>query len=261
VAAATAKVRTSASASAMALTDSLITSSFSSCLTNRPQPRDERRSDDRRVLASREPQGTLRALIQRNPCLGGIVPTIDREILVVPSGYACQEAASTMAQLDDQTERLVRDLEGITPAELEWQHSPGMNTIGMLLAHNAVVEVFWSQIGLRGEPVDCEPVIGIDVYGDGMPLPANAPPPASLAGKPLSYYLDLLACARSFAKQTAMHVTDAELETMRSRTRRDGSQEEFNVRWVLYHMVEHYAGHYGQILLLRHQYRSAQGGA
>jgi hypothetical protein len=26
-------------------------------------------------------------------------------------------------------------------------------------------------------------------------------------------------------------------------------------RWILYHLLEHQAGHYGQILLLRHQYR------
>jgi hypothetical protein len=28
------------------------------------------------------------------------------------------------------------------------------------------------------------------------------------------------------------------------------------LRWTLYHMLEHLAGHYGQILLLRHQYRA-----
>jgi hypothetical protein len=26
-------------------------------------------------------------------------------------------------------------------------------------------------------------------------------------------------------------------------------------RWILYHLLEHQAGHYGQILLLRHWYR------
>jgi len=32
-------------------------------------------------------------------------------------------------------------------------------------------------------------------------------------------------------------------------------------RWTLYHLLEHEAGHYGQILLLRHQARVAAGGA
>jgi hypothetical protein len=30
------------------------------------------------------------------------------------------------------------------------------------------------------------------------------------------------------------------------------------MRWVLYHMLEHFSGHYGQILLLRHQYRDRE---
>ena len=187
--------------------------------------------------------------------------TIEREVLVVPSGYACAEAASFIAQLDDQSERLRHDLEGITPAELAWQPAPGMNTIGMLLAHNAIVEVLWSQAGLLGQPIDTAPVLGIDARdGDGMPLPAEGAPPAHLAGRALPYYLDLLERARAFAKQTAMRVTDADLERMRTRTRRNGQQEEFNERWVLYHMLEHFAGHYGQILLLRHQYRARRAG-
>jgi hypothetical protein len=186
--------------------------------------------------------------------------TIERDILLVPTGYACAEAASFMAQLDDQSERLRKDLEGITPAELELQHSPGMNTIGMLLAHNAIVEVFWSQIGVRGEAQDTMKVLGLDFReGDGMPLPSSGTAPTHLAGKALPYYLDLLERARTFAKETAMKVSESDLGPMRQRTRRDGTEEEFNVRWVLYHLLEHFAGHYGQILLLRHQYRSRAG--
>ena len=185
---------------------------------------------------------------------------VEREVLVVPTGYASAEAASTMAQLDDQSERLLKDLEGITPAELEWQPRSGMNTIGMLLAHNAIVEVLWSQVGVAGEPLDTNPVLGLDAWtGDGMPMPPDGTPPAHLAGQPVSFYLDLLERARAFAKSKAMALKDSEMETIRSRTRRNGNINEFNPRWVLYHMVEHFAGHYGQILLLRHQYRDRSG--
>ena len=41
---------------------------------------------------------------------------------------------------------LAKDLKDITPAELQWQLRPGMNTIGMLLAHLAIVEVFWLHV-------------------------------------------------------------------------------------------------------------------
>lgn len=189
------------------------------------------------------------------------MPTTLRDALFVPSGYASAEAASFLAQLDDQSARLRLDAEGLTPAELAWQPAPGMNTIGMLLAHNAIVEVLWSQV-LAGEPVNTTPILGLDSRdGDGMPMPEGAAPPAHLEGKPLSYFLDLLDRARVFAKQKAMAVEDSALETMRRRTRRDGTEQEFNVRWVLYHMLEHYAGHYGQILLLRHEYRARRAGA
>ena len=39
------------------------------------------------------------------------------------------------------------------------------------------------------------------------------------------------------------------------RRRADGSFRNLNVRWILYHVLEHQAGHYGQMLLLRHEYR------
>ena len=178
--------------------------------------------------------------------------------LLLPTGYKSREAGSFLAQLDDQSERLFRDLEGITPAELQWQPTPGMNTIGMLLTHNAIVEVFWSQIGVAGIAPD-DAALGIDMMADGIPLAPDAAPPAGLAGKPMSYFRDLLDRARACAQQTAMQVADADMEAMRARTRRNGREEEFNVRWVLYHMLEHFAGHYGQILLLRHHYRSRKG--
>ena len=72
---------------------------------------------------------------------------IERSVLEVQSGFRSSQAALLMASLDDQHALLVRDLEGITPAELEWQQRAGMNTIGMLLAHIAIVEVFWTQVG------------------------------------------------------------------------------------------------------------------
>ena len=55
----------------------------------------------------------------------------------------------------------------------------------------------------------------------------------------------------------AMGIEDGVLSPVFQRTRRNGTVEEINVRWVLYHMLEHFSGHYGQILLLRHQYRDA----
>jgi hypothetical protein len=44
-----------------------------------------------------------------------------------------------------------------------------------------------------------------------------------------------------------------------SRVRKNGEHQTFDKAWVLYHLVEHFAGHYGQILLLRHMWRARTG--
>ena len=36
------------------------------------------------------------------------------------------------------------------------------------------------------------------------------------------------------------------------RERKDGTKRILNGRWIYYHVLEHFAGHYGQILLLKH---------
>jgi uncharacterized damage-inducible protein DinB len=187
--------------------------------------------------------------------------TVERNLIEVQSGFASREAGLFIAQLDALSSYLARDLADITPAELQWQPAPGQNTIGMLLAHIAIVEVFWFQAGVLGIPDRIDPVLGIGRDDDGIPLPAGSPPPAGLAGKPLSFYQDLLQRARTFARQTATSLTDADIETERDRVRRNGTREHLNVRWVIFHVLEHQAGHYGQVLTLRHQYRDLSAAA
>lgn len=188
------------------------------------------------------------------------MPELVRDILVPPPGYRSREAGLFVAQMDDQSARLVADTRGLTPEELAWQPAPGMNTIGMLLAHIAIVEVYWTRIGPLGlADYDCQSVLGIGLDDDGMPIPAAAAPPAALAGKDLAYFDDLLRRARAFTKESVMPLTDADLDREVVRKRRDGTVSgPFNVRWILYHMLEHEAGHYGQINLLRHHCRVAR---
>lgn len=175
-------------------------------------------------------------------------------------GFRSREIGTFVAQLEDQSRRLSEDLEGITAAELGWQPAPGMNTIGMLLAHLAVVEVWWAGMALDLESPVTEPVIGIPVDGDGMPLAEDGTPPPHFAGKDLTYYADLLSRARAYVKETYGRMMDADLNRTIERTWDEGARV-YSVRWILYHTLEHFAGHYGQILLLRHMYRSAHARA
>ncbi|NOT32920.1 MAG: DUF664 domain-containing protein [Candidatus Eisenbacteria bacterium] len=187
--------------------------------------------------------------------------TNERLLLELPPGQT-GFGALTIAQLEELTRYLWDDLGAITPAELQWQPSRGHNTIGMLLAHLAVVEVFWTQVGVIGLPEpDTDSVLGMGIDDDGLPLPADAEPPAGLADRDLAWYRDKLEAARRYAAVHLLPLTDAELGSIRIQKRRTGGTREFNLRWVLFHLLEHFAGHYGQILLIRHRYRDVAGDA
>jgi uncharacterized damage-inducible protein DinB len=181
-----------------------------------------------------------------------------RSAIEIPPGYRSKEAASFLAQTDDQTRLLTEATRDITAEELEWQPKPGTNTIGMLLAHMAIVEVFWTLVCLkRDEKPAAEPVLGINMDDDGMPIPEEGRAPANLAGKQMAFYDELLRKARVFLKDSAKGVSDSDLESEIVRTRNDGTKRVVNVRWYFYHILEHFSGHYGQVLLLRHLYKAA----
>ena len=186
--------------------------------------------------------------------------TLTRDILSALPGFQAPEAGVFFAQLEDQSRRLTEDTLGLTVDELAWQPQPGMNTIGMLLAHIAVVEVYWTANVTRTE-CRCREVLGIEDSDDGMPLPAGGEPPAGLKGKGLSYFDDLLARARHNTREKLGPLRPEELDDTVEVKPRDGVLYRMNRRWILYHMVEHEAGHYGQVNLLRHLYRTNRGGS
>ena len=172
----------------------------------------------------------------------------------VPEGYdpATQARVLYMAgQLDDQLRRMKEDVEGLDPETLEWQVAPGRNTIGMLLAHIAVAEVWWIQAGAKGirdlPEVNqiVKGVIGIRADEDGLPLPEGGGHPEALRGFTLDDYLALIDKGRLATHVTLRGWTDAELD------------EPFQLKdvsvtkgWILYHVLEHMVAHYGQVLLL-----------
>ena len=185
------------------------------------------------------------------------MPKPERHILTAPARSRAREIALFLAQLDDQSRRLRIHTRGLTRSALAWQPGPGMNTIGMLLAHLAIVEVMWMQIGpLRLTSPSTDKALGIGRDDDGIPMPAHGRPPRVLAGRTLAYYDRLLVRARTYTRKVAARLHDADLDHVFKRTRRDGVRQVLNQRWVFYHVLEHFAGHFGQILLLRHQIRA-----
>jgi uncharacterized damage-inducible protein DinB len=186
------------------------------------------------------------------------MPHVIETLLEVPDGFASAHAARYVWQLDDQTRRLFDALEGITVDELGWQPAPGMNTIGMLLAHIAVAEAHMATVGVEGLPdSDVVGLLGITTDDDGLPLPEGGTPPAVLRGKDLAWFRTRVDQARSNTRRIARKVSDADLSRRIVRPPRpDGGQRIFSAEWMLYHLLEHFCGHFGQILLLRHLYRT-----
>jgi uncharacterized damage-inducible protein DinB len=183
-------------------------------------------------------------------------------LLEIPPGYRSETVARFVWQLDEQRRALIDDTRGLTPEALGWQPAPGMNTIGMLLAHIAYAESHLTQVGLEGKATsDTRAAIGITAEEEGLPLAPGAPPSPALVGRDLAWFEGLLERARACTRKVALTMTDQDLARQVRRPRPDGTQRVFNVGWVLYHMLEHEAGHRGQINLLRHLMRSSGGGA
>lgn len=165
--------------------------------------------------------------------------------------------ASFAAQLDDQLALLRAKLHGLETRHLEWQPHPGMNSIGMLLAHLAGVDVWWISIAPHGTAESeydnvCRAIIGIALDDDGMPAGSDARHPDTLAGRSLADYLSMLDRARAASHAVLRTWSDADLES--SYSFRDGL---ITREWTVYHLLEHFCGHYGQILLLLHLMRDA----
>jgi len=177
---------------------------------------------------------------------------ITHRILEPPAGFTTRESGHVMAQLDDLYHRLAEDTRGLTPEQLEWQPSPGSNTIGMLLAHIPITEIYWVQVGPMGlDTYRFEDILGIGSDDDGMPLDEGGRPPATLHGKDLAFFDELIAKGRAFTRRALQGLTQSDLDRVISR-RCGADVQEIDMRWVLYHMVEHMACHYGQVNLLRH---------
>ncbi len=175
--------------------------------------------------------------------------------LVLPKGYdpSTQKVIGYFAvQLDDQLAYLKTEIGALSTAELEWQLDTGMNTIGVLLAHNAVAEAFWINVaaqGLKPGPEgdkQIKEITGIGGDDDGVPMPADGKHPDTLKGLTLDDYLRMLDSTRAATHKTLQSWTDENL---------DDSYEieghSFSKAWTLYHVLEHFIGHFGQIRLLK----------
>jgi hypothetical protein len=177
----------------------------------------------------------------------------------IPRGYDRKTQSKVglfAAQLDDQLKWLKKYVKGLTVKQLEWQKQPGMNTIGMLLAHLALVEVWWIKMAPEGIPwgPDAKKIIQkiCGFEDDGLPIPPDGRHPKYLRGYTIEKYLAKLAKARRLTHRVLKTWRDRDLDTLYGQ-----NKSQFSRIWTMYHVLEHFASHFGQILLLKHMMRDA----
>ncbi|SYZ72490.1 hypothetical protein TRIP_C20605 [Candidatus Zixiibacteriota bacterium] len=160
------------------------------------------------------------------------------------------------AQLDDQLTRLKKIVADLTVEQLQWQLRPGMNTIGMLLAHLSVVEVWWIKIAPAEMPWEpkgkalLQKTCGIE--DDGLPLPADGVHPSYLQGFTIDKYFQVLARGRRSIHTEMKKWHDRDLDKFYKL-----GEEHMTRTWTLYHVLEHFCSHLGQIQILKHLMRDA----
>ncbi len=174
--------------------------------------------------------------------------------LVFPAGYdpSTQTLLGTWAaQLDEQLTVLRGVTEGLGTEELEWQSAPGHNTIGMLLAHLAIVEIWWLKAAAaeldreEGDAITLE-ILGIRLDDDGIPLPPEGGHPPALTGWTRKQYFDVIERGRTELHAVLRSWHDDDLsQTFRLK------EHTISRAWTVYHLLEHFACHLGQIRMLR----------
>jgi uncharacterized damage-inducible protein DinB len=168
-------------------------------------------------------------------------------------------AGLALAQLDDQLRRLHDFLEGWEVEHLEWQARKGRNTAGMLLTHMAIVELGWMHMASGGSAEAREARIlaqlGMSPDADGIPLKRGGLHPENLAGRTAEEYLAKIDRTRDETRAIAAGWTDEDLAGSFA-----AGGHTFTREWVLYHLLEHFAAHFGQIAALARAMRGTKKG-
>lgn len=185
---------------------------------------------------------------------------MEKRILDLPRGFDLQTqrvVGQYVAALDDQLRLLRQEVGTAGVRELEWQPRGGVNTVGMLLAHLAVAECWWFCVVAMDRALESDPyahvseILGMRMEDDGLPLAPDGLHPQSLSGREWPDYDRVLGLARRATHDVVASWLDEDLTRTHRTTKRELSRD-----WILYHVLEHCSGHFGQIKLLRHLMRA-----
>jgi len=171
------------------------------------------------------------------------------QLLIVPlTGYD-PVIARWLWQLTDLRQRTLAIVAGMAESLLEWRPDDAANSIGTLLYHIVAVELDWLYVEILERPDYGAAVAGLLPYD----MRDAAGRLTSVYGESLQQHLARMAASRQLLLDELRPMTAADFYRVRCLEPYDVTPE-----WVLYHLLEHEAGHRGEMAELRRQAERAR---
>ena len=166
----------------------------------------------------------------------------NRETLIVQPSPNCEfDIGVYIWMLEDTRSRTKRSLQGISQMVLDWDGSPGGNSIGSMLYHIAAIEMGWlfSEILQSKFTPEIEKLFPYDVRDQKGRL-------SVVKGVCIEEHIQRLDETRKCLLDSLRGMSIEEFRRIRN-------LEEYNVNceWVVHHLIQHEAEHRGQILEVR----------
>jgi uncharacterized damage-inducible protein DinB len=152
-----------------------------------------------------------------------------------------QEIGRWLWALQDSRARTLRELEGLSPAALDWLPPDGESSIGSVLYHIADIEADWLYVEVleRDDPPEVKKLLPYPTRDEQGRL-------FEVQGLRLEQHLERLAAVRRLLLSVfeAMDLADF---------RRPRALESYDVtpEWVLHHLMQHEAEHRSQVGALK----------
>jgi len=161
-----------------------------------------------------------------------------RSLIVVPDTGGDPSSARWLWALDDARQRTLTQLADLPATYLDWTPPAGENSIGTLLYHIAAIEADWLSAEVR-EEVPFAPDLAALFPRDVRDRTGRL---SVVAGLTLAEHLARLATTRAELSRTFRALSPADFRRVRTLSDYDVTPE-----WVLHHLIQHEAGHRGEI--------------
>ncbi len=166
---------------------------------------------------------------------------------ITPVPDADLQVGLLLAMLDMGTEGWLDEIGDVTDELVRFQPFPDSHSIGAIVLHLADCENWWLHhiaAGLPRDPAEVAEFLSDETDQYGLDWPT---PPA----EPFAWYLEKLRRVRKRTRELVLAINDPE------HIGKHGD-DEFTLRWILHHVIEHEAYHAGQAVFLSVMY-GAQG--